>query len=81
MRRILIIVFLSFAMSRLAAQDLDSLFQVFDNNKGEVAYQAAVAIDEVIGREPNFDPESDKDDIKLKVLRTMILYFYEKTRN
>ena len=77
MRRILIIVFLAFAVSSLAAQNLDSLFQVFDNNKGEVAYQAAVAIDEVIGREPNFGPESDKDDIKLKVLRTMILYFYE----
>lgn len=58
------------------AQDLDSLFQVFEKNRGEEAYQAAVAIDEVIGREPNFDAETDKDEIKLKVLRTMILYFF-----
>lgn len=58
------------------AQDLDSLFQVFEKNRGEAAYQAAVAIDEVIGREPNFDAETDKDEIKLKVLRTMILYYF-----
>ena len=58
------------------AQDIDSLFQVFEKNKGEVAYKAAVAIDEVIGREPNFDTETDKDEIKLKVLRTMILYYF-----
>ena len=58
------------------AQDLDSLFQVFEKNRGEEAYQAAVAIDEVIGREPNFDAETDKDEIKLKVLRTMILYYF-----
>ena len=35
-----------------------------------------MAIDEVIGREPNFDADTDKDEIKLKVLRTMILYFF-----
>ena len=58
------------------AQDLDSLYQVFEKNKGEVAYQAAVAIDETIGREPNFDLKTDKDEIKLKILRTMILYFF-----
>lgn len=60
----------------LPAQDLDSLYQVFEKNKGEVAYQAAVAIDETIGREPNFTVETDKDEIKLKILRTMILYFF-----
>ena len=49
---------------------------VFENNKGMTAYRAAVAIDEYIGREPNFDADSDKDDIKLKLLRTMILYYY-----
>ena len=58
------------------AQDLDSLFQVFENSRGETAYRAALAIDEVIGREPNFDADTDKDEIKLKVLRTMILYFF-----
>ena len=58
------------------AQDLDSLFKVFEENRGEKAYQAAVAIDETIGREPNFDADTDKDEIKLKVLRTMILYFF-----
>ena len=60
----------------LPAQDLDSLYQVFEKNKGEVAYRAAVAIDETIGREPNFTVETDKDEIKLKILRTMILYFF-----
>ena len=60
----------------LSAQDIDSLYQVFEKNKGQTAYQAAVAIDEVIGREPNFDAETDKDEIKLKLLRTMILYYF-----
>ncbi len=59
-----------------SAQDLDSLFQVFENNRGEVAYRAAAAIDETIGREPNFDADTDKDEVKLKILRTMILYFF-----
>lgn len=58
------------------AQDLDSLYQAFDHGRGEAAYRAALAIDEVIGREPNFDADTDKDEIKLKVLRTMILYFF-----
>ncbi len=57
-------------------QDLDSLYQVFEKSKGEIAYKAAVAIDETIGREPNFTLETDKDEIKLKILRTMILYFF-----
>lgn len=59
-----------------SAQDLDSLYQVFENSKGKTAYQAAVAIDNVIGREPNFDLDTDKDEVKLKLLRTMILYFF-----
>lgn len=59
-----------------SAQDLDSLFQVFENSRGETAYRAALAIDEAIGREPNFDADTDKDEIKLKVLRTMILYYF-----
>ena len=59
------------------AQDLDSLFRVFENSRGETAYHAAAAIDEAIGREPNFDADSDKDEIKLKLLRTMILYYFD----
>ena len=59
-----------------SAQNIDSLYLVFENSRGEVAYRAAVAIDEVIGREPNFDADTDKDEIKLKVLRTMILYYF-----
>ena len=58
------------------AQDIDSLFRVFENSRGEVAYQAAVAIDDIIGREPNFELDTDKDEIKLKLLRTMILYYF-----
>ena len=58
------------------AQDLDSLYRVFENSRGEAAYRAAVAIDEVVGREPNFDLDTDKDEIKLKLLRTMILYHF-----
>jgi signal transduction histidine kinase len=58
------------------AQDIDSLFQVFEKNRGEVAYKAAVSIDGIVGREPNFDAETDKDEIKLKLLRTMILYYF-----
>ena len=71
-----LIAILLLMMSWVNAQDLDSLYQVFEKNKGEVAYQAALAIDETIGREPNFDADTDKDEIKLKILRTMILYFF-----
>ena len=74
--RFKLIVILLLVSSWAYAQDIDSLFQIFDKSKGEVAYQAAVAIDEVIGREPNFDVETDKDEIKLKLLRTMILYYF-----
>lgn len=76
MKRLLVIGFLMILSWSLSAQDLDSLYQVFESNKGEVAYKAAVAIDETIGREPNFTLETDKDEIKLKILRTMILYFF-----
>lgn len=66
---------LGFMVSALA-QDIDSLYRVFENSRGETAYHAAVAIDEIIGREPNFDIDTDKDEIKLKLLRTMILYYF-----
>ena len=64
-----------FAFAALA-QDLDSLYHVFENSRGEAAYRAAVAIDAAVGREPNFDLDTDKDEIKLKLLRTMILYYF-----
>lgn len=76
MKRLLVIVCLMILGWSLPAQDLDSLYQVFENSRGETAYQAAVTIDEVIGREPNFDLDTDKDEIKLKLLRTMILYYF-----
>lgn len=76
MKRLLVIGWLMILSWTSSAQDLDSLYQVFENNKGKTAYQAAVAIDNVIGREPNFDQETDKDEVKLKLLRTMILYFF-----
>lgn len=77
-RKIRILSILMCCLSFVSAQDIDSLFIVFENNKGHEAYQAAVAIDEVIGREPNFTANTSKDEIKLKVLRTMILYFYDQ---
>ena len=76
MKRLLLLGCLMILAWASPAQDLDSLYQVFENSRGETAYQAAVAIDEVIGREPNFDQDTDKDEIKLKLLRTMILYFF-----
>ena len=77
MRKLILIIGVIFGLAFIArAQDLDSLYRVFKNNRGEAAYRAAVAIDEVIGREPNFDLSTDKDEIKLKVLRTMILYYF-----
>ena len=76
-RRVLILIGVVWGCSLcVQAQDLDSLYRAFEHGRGEAAYQAAVAIDEVIGREPNFDADTDKDEIKLKVLRTMILYFF-----
>ena len=72
---LLIGVLLGFSLA-CQAQDIDSLYRVFESNGGEEAYQAAVAIDEAIGREPNFDAHTGKDEIKLKVLRTMILHFF-----
>ena len=76
MKKTLLIIgaFLAFLVA--PAQDLDSLYQAFEHGRGEAAYRAALAIDETIGREPNFDADTDKDEIKLKVLRTMILYFF-----
>ena len=59
-----------------SAQDLDSIFHIFENSRGEESYQAALALEEVVGREPNFEADSDKDEIKQKLLRTLILYFY-----
>ena len=76
MRRLLLTGVFLFLTLMGSAQDLDSLFQVFERSKGEAAFQAAVAIDEAIGREPNFDSDTDKDEIKLKLLRTMILYYF-----
>lgn len=76
MKKIVLIIGMLWACLAATAQDLDSLYQVFEDNRGEVAYRAALAIDETIGREPNFDADTDKDEIKLKVLRTMILYFF-----
>ena len=76
MKKHLLFLILILCYSFVSAQDIDSLFQVFENNRGEEAYNAAVAIDEVIGREPNFDADTDKDVIKLKILRTMILYYF-----
>jgi len=76
MKKIVLIIGMLWACLVATAQDLDSLYQVFEDNRGEVAYRAALAIDETIGREPNFDADTDKDEIKLKVLRTMILHFF-----
>ena len=76
MKKIALIIGMLWACLAATAQDLDSLYQVFEDNRGEVAYRAALAIDETIGREPNFDADTDKDEIKLKVLRTMILHFF-----
>ena len=76
MKKHLLFLLCIFCFSIVKGQDIDSLFTVFENNRGEVAYKAAVAIDEVIGREPNFEADTDKDVIKLKILRTMILYYF-----
>ncbi len=76
MKKVILLIGVLLACLNASAQDLDSLYQAFEHGRGEAAYRAAVAIDEVIGREPNFDADTDKDEIKLKVLRTMILYFF-----
>ena len=73
MKKAILMISVLWACLLASAQDLDSLFQVFENSRGEAAYRAALSIDEAIGREPNFDADTDKDEIKLKVLRTMIL--------
>lgn len=75
MKKLLLLILTACSVG-LFAQDIDSLYSVFERNRDEQAYQAAVAIDKVIGREPNFTIETDKDEIKMKVLRTMILYYF-----
>ncbi len=75
MKKLLLLILAACSVG-LFAQDIDSLYSVFERNRDEQAYQAAVAIDKVIGREPNFTIETDKDEIKMKVLRTMILYYF-----
>ena len=76
MKKHLLFLILILCYSFVSAQDIDSLFTVFENNRGVEAYNAAVAIDEMIGREPNFDADTDKDVIKQKILRTIILYYF-----
>ena len=76
MKKHLLFLIIILCYSIVPAQDIDSLYQVFERNRGEAAYQAAIGIDEVIGREPNFTEDTDKDEIKLKLLRTMILYYF-----
>lgn len=78
MRKIVLLIGMvwGFAVAALA-QDLDSLYHVFEDSRGEAAYRAAVAIDAAVGREPNFDINTNKDEIKLKLLRTMILYYFD----
>ena len=75
MKKTLLIIGALLTLS-VSAQNLDSIYQAFEHGRGEASYRAALAIDEIIGREPNFDVDTDKDEIKLKVLRTMILYFF-----
>ena len=77
MRKIVLLIGMvwGFAVAALA-QDIDSLYHVFEDSRGEAAYRAAVAIDAAVGREPNFDINTNKDEIKLKLLRTMILYYF-----
>ena len=75
-RMLFIVVVVICAGLNTFAQDLDSLYNVFENSKGETAYKAALTIDEAIGREPNFDADTDKDEIKLKLLRTIILHYF-----
>ena len=77
MKKALLMIGVLLACLTAYAQDLDSLYQAFEHGRGEAAYRAAVAIDETIGREPNFDADTDKDEIKLKLLRTMILYYFD----
>ena len=77
MKRALILIGVLLLGLSLRAQNLDSLYRAFEDNRGEEAYRAALAIDEAIGREPNFDATTDKDEIKLKLLRTIILYFFD----
>ena len=59
MKKALLLIGVLWVCLTATAQDLDSLYRVFENNRGEVAYRAAVAIDEAIGREPNFDANTD----------------------
>lgn len=77
MKKALLLIGVLWVCLTATAQDLDSLYRVFENNRGEVACRAAMAIDDAIGREPNFTDEDDKDVIKVNLLRTLILYFYE----
>ena len=50
-RRVLILIGVVWGCSLcVKAQDLDSLYRAFEHGRGEAAYRAAVAIDEVIGR-------------------------------
>ena len=77
MKKVVLLIGVLLACLYAKSQDLDSLFQVFENSRGEPAYRAALAIDKTIGREPNFDVNTDKDEIKLKLLRTMILHYFD----
>ena len=76
MKRALLLIGALWLCLTVSAQDIDSLFREFESNRGEEAYRAALAIEATLGREPNFDADTDKDEIKQKMLRTMILHYF-----
>ena len=76
MKRVLLLIGALWFGLAVSAQDIDSLFSEFEGSRGEEAYRTALAIEEALGHEANFDEDADKDEIKQKMLRTMILHFF-----
>lgn len=51
-------------------------YQLFERERGERAFKAAQTIMDSIGEAVNFDADADKDEIKAKLLKTLVSHYF-----
>lgn len=51
-------------------------YQVFERERGEKAFRVAQTIMDSIGVEASFDADTDKDEIKAKLLKSLVSYYF-----
>lgn len=51
-------------------------YQTFERERGEKAFKVAQTIMDSIGEVANFDADTDKDEIKAKLLKSLVSYYF-----